>query len=130
MPTKKLAPQDNEPPPPILCQGVSRAFNARYRGEPHAPTRNEFPQCWKCGANLGCDRCSGIEEELLCMNGSGKRAGGGFYGHNGMGPVWATVKAFAKHGLFIDQTLDDYPPHFQRAYEVQRNEQTMPWRVV
>jgi hypothetical protein len=105
-------------PPQLMCEGISQAWRPRYRGEPHEVIGNEHPNCWKCGANLGCFRCSGRRDELLCMNGSGKKASGGFFGHGELnGPVWATTKAFAKHGLFLGQKLEQYPAEFQRAYD-------------
>jgi hypothetical protein len=97
------------------CDGISSSASKRPFGEPHHFTRLH-PRCWKCNALLGCPRCSGRDDELLCMNGSGKAAGG-FFGHDGMGPVWATPQALAAHGLLAGQSLSQYPPSWRPFYE-------------
>jgi hypothetical protein len=48
------------------CVG-SRAWAARFHAEEHVAFK-PHPPCWKCGANMGCVRCSGPTYELLCMN--------------------------------------------------------------
>ena len=69
-------------PEPERCLGESRAWGARWRGEEHIgwprKVRNQdapegivyilHPACWKCGADMGCPRCSGPTSELLCNN--------------------------------------------------------------
>lgn len=95
------------------CDGKSRVFGAKYRGEVH-----HFPfgwgDCWKCGQTLGCQICTGIEQELLCEN---------FAAHGGLGAVWATKRAFLEHGPLIRQrhgrrqALEDYPREWAMEYE-------------
>lgn len=97
------------------CDGKSSAFGAIYRGENHHYTSRYSP-CWKCKADLGCRRCSGVVSEVLCMNGSGKKREGGFYGHDGMGPVWGTVEALCEHGLMVDQSIEQYPAYWADEY--------------
>ena len=98
------------------------AWAAKYRGEAHpaADRHGRFSRhspCWSCGADLGCARCSGEPEELLCMKGSG-RQGGHFFGHGRLrGPVWATKAAFVQHGPFQGQAVADYPSEWAYEYE-------------
>jgi hypothetical protein len=70
------------------CDGKSFAFGAKSQLREvahHFPYLH--PACWKCGANLGCVRCSGPSYELLCL-----------HCHN-----WGHPDAFNKHGrLLID----------------------------
>ena len=65
----------------ILCEGKSKAFGAHYRGEPH-PAFKPNPPCMHCGADLGCQKCSGIKRELVCMECRdwGNEAGVAFHG--------------------------------------------------
>lgn len=50
-----------------MCEGHSRAFGAKWRGEAHE-AYEPHPNCKNCNSNLGCRRCSGLVEELLCLN--------------------------------------------------------------
>ena len=80
------APGD-EPSTIVECPGESRAFGAKFKGNPH-PTAGNLrrlymkngkdywsldryytfhPPCMHCYADMGCFRCSGLTEELLCM---------------------------------------------------------------
>jgi hypothetical protein len=63
------------------CEGKSWAFGAKFRGEPH-DCYQAHPPCMNCFADLGCRRCSGLIEELLCMK-----------CHN-----WGHPAALEKHG--------------------------------
>jgi hypothetical protein len=86
------------------CADVSAAAGNRCAGESHHFT-SLHPDCWKCGAKLGCQMCSGNPIELLCAN-----------RHDGAGPVWATLAALLEHGPLANQTLELYPAHWVRKY--------------
>jgi hypothetical protein len=49
------------------CPGKSRAWGAKFHLEEHPAFAPHLP-CWKCGADMGCARCSGPAHELLCMD--------------------------------------------------------------
>ena len=69
------------------CACNSHAFGAKFRGVPHSTAGNlrrlytkngkdywsldrnytHHPGCMHCYADMGCFRCSGLTEELLCM---------------------------------------------------------------
>jgi hypothetical protein len=121
--SKKLSATDTVESTAEQCPGHSWSWMAKYKNEPHSATNRfgrfaRFASCWACGADLGCERCSGEPAELLCMKDSGRQAGGTFFGHGRIhGPVWATVTAFVKHGLFAGQKLEDYPVEYQMAHE-------------
>ena len=104
------------------CPGLSHGWSPRFRGEPHTAVER-YEGCWHCGADLGCRRCSGQRDELLCMNASGKK-GGKFFGHGGIGPVWASRDSFIKHGLFAGQQLDDYPTGWHALYHATQGQIT------
>jgi hypothetical protein len=87
------------------CGTRSWAFGAVLL-EPHH-MRRKHPRCWCCGAELGCERCSGIERELLCTRSD----------HDKRGAVWATKAAFQQRGPFKGQTLADYPVEWLVDYE-------------
>jgi len=63
------------------CMGRSRAWHARWRNEPHEAYQ-PHPPCRRCGADMGCRRCSGPSYELLCTNCRD----------------WAHAEALAQHG--------------------------------
>lgn len=112
---KKFSADTAESMSAIPCPGRSDSWGAKFWNEPHE-AHHRYSPCWACGADLGCARCSGPRDELLCMKESGRR-GNTFYGHGKIrGPVWATVEAFVKHGLFLGQKLNDYPPEWQFEY--------------
>lgn len=50
------------------CPGKSRAWHSKFANDPH-PAHHRHPDCYKCGADMGCVRCSGPTYELLCTNG-------------------------------------------------------------
>jgi hypothetical protein len=50
------------------CKGQSKAFGAKYRGEPHHWPNQLHEPCPTCGANLGCWRCSGPWDKIACTN--------------------------------------------------------------
>lgn len=90
----------------VHCEGKSWAFDSRMRDEAHhAPWAH--PRCWACGAALGCPRCSGKGEELLCLN---------IAMHQGLGAVWATRAALVEHGVFHGQRIEDYPADWRPTY--------------
>ena len=110
------------------CPGHSHSWAAKFKNESHSANNrhgkfSRYAPCWSCGADLGCERCSGSPDELLCMKGSGRVAGGHFFGHGRVGgPVWATRAAFVKHGLFLGQKLESYPAEWHMEYERTRQE--------
>ena len=88
-----------------ICPGESAAFGAKFKGEKH-PTAGNLrrlfmkhgkdywtldrnytfhPPCMRCGTDMGCFRCSGLTEELLCMKCKD----------------WAHPDALEKHGPMI-----------------------------
>jgi hypothetical protein len=72
--------------PVLMCEGRSHAFGAKWRGEAHEAYR-PHPFCKNCGCDLGCQRCSGRTDELLCLNCSP--------------PDWGSVAALEKHGRLL-----------------------------
>jgi hypothetical protein len=86
------------------CADVSAAAGNRCAGESHHFT-SLHPDCWKCGAKLGCMLCSGVASELLCTN-----------RHDGAGAAWATLSALLEHGPLAGQALEQYPADWQRKY--------------
>jgi hypothetical protein len=70
-----------EGPETPKCEGMSWAFGAKYKREPH-DCYQPHPPCMNCFADMGCRRCSGLLEELLCMK-----------CHD-----WAHMAALEKHG--------------------------------
>ena len=64
-----------------LCEGKSMAWGARYRDEPHG-CYQPHPPCMRCYSDMGCFRCSGRTDELLCRKCSD----------------WAHPAALEKHG--------------------------------
>src|SRR6185437_7516615 len=81
-PMGKFQDKENgeEPGDATYCEGRSRAWGAKWAGEKHLGwplrVRNQHgpdgttyilhPPCWKCGADMGCIRCSGPTTNLLC----------------------------------------------------------------
>jgi hypothetical protein len=76
---------------PFICSGRSKAFSARMAFL-HEDT-HLHPRCSVCGANLGCPRCSGPLDDLLCL------------GHGISRPHWGNPEAEAKHGLLEPDAL-------------------------
>jgi hypothetical protein len=72
--------------PVLMCEGRSKAFGAKWKGEAHEAYK-PHPFCKNCGCDLGCERCSGLRDELLCLNCSP--------------PNWGSPQALAKHGRLL-----------------------------
>ena len=66
------------------CAGKSRAWGAKFHLEEHLAFKPHMP-CWKCGADMGCVRCSGPTYELLCMDCRG----------------WGHEDAYKRHGRLL-----------------------------
>lgn len=105
------------------CEGISKAYGAILLDEPHHQLHGH-PNCWKCGANLGCSRCSGTIADLICMHGSGRRSDGELYGHDGLGPVVASRAAFVASGPIAGQRHDAYPHEWVMQYYARHQDDT------
>jgi hypothetical protein len=66
------------------CEGKSQAWGAKFRNEPHN-CYQPHPPCMRCYADMGCVRCSGRTDELLCRKCKD----------------WAHPAAFEKHGRML-----------------------------
>ena len=72
--------------PVLMCEGKGRAFGTKWKGEAHEAYQ-PHPFCKNCGADMGCVRCAGRRDELLCLNCSP--------------PNWASAEALEKHGRLL-----------------------------
>lgn len=96
------------------CEGAPNVFRSKLRRESHH-YNSAYGGCWKCGRGIGCFRCCGSEEQILCEN---------WREHGDLGSVWATKKAFLANGPLVRQRdhgrrqlLTDYPPDWATLYE-------------
>ncbi|GEM_PF-5503678 len=87
-----------KPQTPVFhCEG-GRALFAQMTN-PHLPHHSPappHPPCWRCGAPMGCARCAGPLEELICRDCN----------------VLANKAALLARGLLPGQTIADYPAHW------------------
>ena len=109
MPASFFGRQPTDDDHPVHCYGSACAWQSKHGREPHHG-RTSYQACWKCHGDMGCEKCSGSVQDVLCTKCA----------------AWGTPEALANHGPVTNDpgqlqkrhgkrapTFEEYPEHFK-----------------